>query len=309
MGSRATRVRDSLPIPRPAGRPSFAAVTTTFDPETYKRTTRQQWQDTAQAWHRWGPFIEGWLGPATERMLDAARIGAGGRVLDVAAGAGGQSLAAARRVGPTGHVLATDISPAILEFAAAAAAAAGLANITTRELDGEHLTVEEGGFDAVISRVGLIYFPDQQAALAGIRRALRPGGRISAVVYSTADRNGFFAVPVGIIRRRAQLPPPAAGQPGPFSLGAPGVAHEALAQAGFRDITVDVVPSPVRMASAAECVRFERESFGALHQMLSGLPESDREAAWTEIGDALAQFQRPDGFVGPCEMLVISGTR
>ena len=69
------------------------------------------------------------------------------------------------------------------------------------------------------------------------------------------------------------------------------------------------MPSPLRMASAAECVAFERESFGALHQMLAGLPEPDREAAWAEIGQALAEFDGPDGFVGPCEMLVVSGTR
>ena len=284
-------------------------MTTTFDPRKYKMTTRAQWQDAAEAWHRWGPTIEDWLGPATERMLDAAGIATGSRVLDVAAGAGGQSLAAARRVGPTGHVLATDISPAILDYAAKAATDAGLDNVATRELDGEHLTVDEGGFDAVISRVGLIYFPDQQAALAGMRQALRAGGRLSAVVYSTADANAFFAIPVSIIRRRAQLPPPAPGQPGPFSLGAPGTAEAALAQAGFTDITVEAIPSPVRMASAAECVRFERESFGALHQMLSGLPETDREAAWTEIGQELARFEGPDGFTGPCEMLVVSATR
>jgi hypothetical protein len=161
----------------------------------------------------------------------------------------------------------------------------------------------------VISRVGLIYFPDQQAALTGMKRALRPGGRLSAVVYSTADRNGFFAVPVGIIRRRAQLPPPAPGQPGPFSLGGTGVAEEALAKAGFRDITVETVPSPLRLPTAAECLRFERESFGALHTMLSGLPEAEREEAWAEIGTALAAFEGPDGFTGPCEMLVVAGTR
>ena len=282
---------------------------TTFDQQQYKATTRAQWQDAAEAWHRWGPTIEDWLGPATERMLDAAAVGPGGRVLDVAAGAGGQSLAAARRVGPSGHVLATDIAPAILAYAAKAAAEAGLANVRTRELDGEHLDVDAGGFDAVISRVGLIYFPDQQAALAGMRAALRPGGRLSAVVYSTADRNGFFAVPVGIVRRRAQLPPPAPGQPGPFSLGGPGVAERVLVEAGFRDVAVETVPSPLRMACAADCLAFERESFGALHQMLSGLPEPEREAAWAEIGQALAEFEGPSGFVGPCEMLVVSGTR
>src|SRR5690242_3642789 len=78
-----------------------------FDPQLYKTTTRTQWQDAAAAWHRWGPTIEDWLAAATDRMLDAAGVTTGSRVLDVAAGAGGQTLAAARRAGPTGHVLAT----------------------------------------------------------------------------------------------------------------------------------------------------------------------------------------------------------
>jgi SAM-dependent methyltransferase len=280
-----------------------------FDAQLYKRTTRSQWEDAAEAWHRWGPTIEAWLGEATERMLDAAGITAGSAVLDVAAGAGGQSIAAARRVGATGRVLATDISPSILEYAAKAATDAGLANITVQEMDGEGLSVDAESFDAVISRVGLIYFPDQQGALAGIRAALRPGGRLAAVVYSTADANAFFSVPVGIIRRRAELPPPAPGQPGPFSLGGPGVAEAALTQAGFRDVTVEAVPSPLRLPTAADCVRFERESFGALHQMLSGLSEADREAAWAEIERELGRFEGSDGFTGPCEMLVVSGSR
>jgi SAM-dependent methyltransferase len=284
-------------------------MTTTFDPQVYKSTTRQQWQDAAEAWHGWGPTIEAWLGQATTRMLDAAKITTGSRVLDVAAGAGGQSIAAARRAGPTGHVLATDIAPAILHYAMAAASAAGVHNIAVQEADGECLQVPDEGFDAVISRVGLIYFPDQQAALACMRNALRPGGRVSAVVYSTADRNGFFSVPIGIIRRRAALPPPMPGQPGPFSLGSPEVAQEALARAGFRDVTIETIPSPVRLASAAECARFERESFGALHQMLSGLPAAEREEAWAEIASALFEFDGSRGFTGPCEMLVISGSR
>ena len=284
-------------------------MTSTFDPIQYKTTTRAQWEEAAEAWHRWGSTIEAWLGNATARMLDAARVGDGNRVLDVAAGAGGQSLVAARRVGPSGHVLATDISPTILEYAAKTATDAGLTNVSTRELDGEQLAVDAGTFDAVISRVGLIYFPNQQAALAEMRTALRPDGRISAVVYSTADRNGFFSIPIGIIRRRAQLPPPQAGQPGPFSLGGPGVAERVLTVAGFRDVEVEVVSSPVRMASAADCVRFERESFGALQQMLGGLAPAEREAAWAEIEDALRQFEGPDGFTGPCEMLVVSATR
>ena len=281
-----------------------------FDPIQYKTTTRQQWEDAAEAWARWGPTLEQWLGQATDRMLDAAGTGPGGHVLDVAAGAGGQTLAAARRVGPEGGVLATDVSPTILSYAAKAAAEAGVTNVETREADGEALDdLREGSFDAVISRLGLIYFPDQHKALTAMRRVLRDGGRVAAVVYSTPDRNGFFSIPVSIIRERAQLPPPQPGQPGPFSLGAPGILEAALTDAGFRDVTVDTVPAPLRLPSAAECVRFERESFGALHQMLASLPEAERDGVWADIEDALRRFDTADGFVGPCELLVAAGTK
>jgi len=280
-----------------------------FDAAAYKATTRAQWENAADAWHRWGPTLEAWLGAATEAMLDLAGIGEGARVLDVAAGAGGQTLAAARRVGPGGAVLATDISPAILRFAESEAARAGLSNVAVRDMDGERLDVDPGFYDAAISRVGLIYFPDQLAALTGILRALRPGGTFATVTYSTPDNNRFFSIPVAVIRRRAQLPPPAAGQPGPFSLGAPGVLGAALADAGFIDIDVRTVAAPLRLSSAAECVRFERESFGALHQMLSGLDDDGRDAAWAEITEQLRQFENADGFAGPCELLVGAGRR
>src|SRR5215469_6815851 len=109
-----------------------STMATTFDPINYKKTTRDQWQAAAEAWNRWGPFIDQWLGAATEIMLDLADVHEGLRVLDVAAGAGGQTLAAARRVGPSGSVLATDISSNILAFTAANARAAGLAQVDTR---------------------------------------------------------------------------------------------------------------------------------------------------------------------------------
>jgi SAM-dependent methyltransferase len=280
-----------------------------FDPIKYKETTREQWQTAARAWNDWTPLLRAWLGPATEIMFDMARIGPGHRVLDVAAGAGDQSLQAAERVGPSGHVLATDISGNILAFAAENARAAGHRNIETKVLDGEDLDVAEGMFDAVISRVGLIYFPDQQKALAGMKRALKPGGRVAAIVYSTAENNKFFSIPVSIIRRRANLPPPVAGQPGPFSLGGPGVLDEAFRKAGFHDVESRIVAAPVRTKSAADCVRFEKESFGALHQMLAGLDEAGREAAWQEIEQELGRFQTLSGFEGPCEMIVAVGVK
>lgn len=280
-----------------------------FDPIKYKETTREQWQTAAQAWNDWSPLLRTWLGPATDIMLDMVKVGPGDRVLDVAAGAGDQTLQTAERVGPSGYVLATDISANILDFAAQNARRAGHSNIETRVLDGENLDVAESTFDAVISRVGLIYFPDQQKALAGMKRALKPGGRVAAIVYGTADKNTFFSIPVSVIRRRANLPAPLPGQPGPFSLGGAGVLEEALRKAGFRDVQSQAVPAPVRTKTAAECVRFEKESFGALHQMLAGLDDSGREAAWQEIEEQLRSFETPHGFEGPCEMIVGVGVK
>ena len=275
---------------------------TAFDADAYKRTTRDQWQDAADAWHRWDPVFDRWLGAATELMLDLAGVTAGTRVLDIAAGSGGQSIAAARR---GADVLATDISSNILAEAEAAARAAGVA-IATRVADGESLGVEPEAFDAAISRLGLMYMPDKQGALAQARGALRAGGRYAALVFAEPERNRFFSVPIGIVRRRAELPPPAPGLPGPFS--SVNLADQ-LEAAGFRDVAVHRVESPLQMSSAAECAQMERESFGALHQMLSGLPEEEREDAWREIAEALLEFDGPDGFSGPCELLVGVGTK
>ncbi len=280
-----------------------------FDADTYKTATRQQWQDAAEAWNAWGGFLAEWLGPATEAMLDMAAIGPGCRVLDVAAGAGQQTLIAARRVGASGHVLATDIAPDILDYALENARVEGLVNVETLEADGENLEVPPHSFDAAISRVGLIYFPDQQRALANIMQALKPGGRFAAIVYSTPENNGFFSRPVSIIRERAELPPPVPGQPGPFSLGAPGNLTNALKQAGFRDVEERVINAPVILPTAADCLRFEQESFGALHQMLGGLGPDEQASVWREIGAALADFETADGFEGPCELVVAAGTK
>tara|TARA_R110002096_G_scaffold367840_1_gene561088 strand:+ start:19837 stop:20703 length:867 start_codon:yes stop_codon:yes gene_type:complete len=281
-----------------------------FDPVQYKKTTRQQWETAAEAWDRWGPLLSEWLGPVTEKMLDMVGVGDGSRVLDVAAGAGEQTIVAARRVGETGHVLATDISPSILEYAAAMAQNANLNNVSVRELDGESLTdLKANHYDAVISRVGLIYFPDQQKALKGMKHVLKENGKVGAIVYSTADKNEFFSGPVSIIRRRAKLPPPLPGQPGPFSLGGEGVLEKAFTDAGFRDVKTEVIQAPVQLKTAAECLQFEKESFGALHQMLTGLTAQEQLEAWNEVGEKLSEFEHGGRFVGPCEFVLAVGTK
>lgn len=280
-----------------------------FDPARYKTTTHDQWQTAAEAWYRWSSTLNEWLGKATEKMLEMAEVASGHRVLDVAAGAGEQSITTAKKVGASGYVLATDISSNILEYAKQMVQQAGLNNIDTKVMDGENLTLEDESFDAVISRVGLIYFPDQQRALKEMLRVLKPGGKVAAIVYSTPDKNKFFSVPVSIIRNRAKLPPPLPGQPGPFSLGAEGVIEQAFRQAGFINVQSELVDSPLQLTSASECVRFEKESFGALHQMMSSLSDNEKEAVWEEIEGELKKFESETGFTGPCEMVVAVGQK
>ena len=281
-----------------------------FDAVKYKQTTLDQWNSAAEAWHRWSPLLSRWLGPATETMLDMSQLEKGHRVLYVAAGAGEQTLTIAKRVGVSGHVLATDISPNILEYTRTSANLAGLQNIHTQVIDGENLTILDAApFDAVISRVGLIYFPDQQKALTGMKYHLRSDGNVAAMVYSSAEKNPFFSIPVSIIRRRANLPAPLVGQPGPFSLGTKDKLQQVFSNAGFRNVEVEAIDAPVRVSSAAECLQFEQESFGALHQMLCGLSDREKDDAWIEIEQALEQFEVNGQFEGPCEMLVAIGTK
>ena len=281
-----------------------------FDAQQYKATTRQQWDSAAEAWHRWSPLLSRWLGPATETMLDMCGIGEGSRVLDVAAGAGEQAVGAARRVGNTGQVLATDISPRILEYAAQSARLAGYENVDTLVLDGEDLhRLECEPFDAVISRVGLIYFPDQAKAMAGMKQQLKIGGGVAAMVYASAEQNPFFSIPVSIIRRRARLAAPLPGQPGPFSLGSEEALERLFSQAGLRNIEVVSIDAPVRLGSASECLQFEKESFGALHQLMSSLSDAEQDETWEEVEQALGQFENDGQFSGPCEMLVAVGTK
>jgi SAM-dependent methyltransferase len=280
-----------------------------FDAAKYKSAQREQWNKDGAAWRRWNPTLDRWYGEVTRQMLDLAQIQPGQRILDIAAGAGEPAVSAAERVGPGGYVLATDISEGIVELALQVARERGLRQIETRVMDGEKLDLPDASFDAVLCRLGLMYMPHPATALSEWRRALRPGGRVAVVVFSTPDRNSWGAVPASIIRRRAQLPPPVPGQPGPFSLGGPGLLEGVFRQAGFANPEVRAVPVPLRMASAAEYVRVAREAFGAFNAMMAHLPPEERESVWNEVESSMRSFESPGGFEVPGECLVGAATK
>lgn len=278
--------------------------------EQMKQAARVQWDDSAQGWNDYTQQIRDWLGPITEAMLDAAQVRAGAHVLDVAAGAGDQTLAAAARVGAGGRVVATDISPGILAFVGANAARAGFANVETKVADGEQIDVGEGVFDAVICRLGLMFFPDPVKGLDVMRRALKPGGRAAVIVFSTPERNACMVASMQTAFKHAGKPAPDPYRTGGiFSLGKPGLIKEVFEAAGFREVKTQTFSAPFRMPSAEDYLGFLRAAAGAVRQIVAGLDPVAQTAVWAEMGERMHAFDTVTGWEGPNELILASGVR
>ena len=266
-------------------------------------------REAADGWRRGAVTRAQSVGLATEAMLDMANIGLGSRVLDVAAGTGEQTLLAARRVGPMGSVLATDIAAEMLKIAAEAAHQAGLSNVTTQVMDAQQLDVEPASFDAAISRLGLMFMPDLPAALAGIRRALKPGGKLAAIVMSSAEKSRYVALPLEIACRHGRRSASAIDRIGLFSLGRPGVFEAALTKAGFSNVTVQAVPTRRWYPSRADALQDRKNSCPEVGELMADLSDAERENALSEIEQALGQFEGPNGVEVSGEVLVGAGTK
>ncbi len=278
------------------------------DPAALKNATRDQWDRCAAGWNAKSSVIRTWLHASTEAMLRAAEIAPGSRVLDVAAGAGDQTLDIASRVGPDGHVLATDLSPAILAFAAENARRNGFRNVETRVADGESLDVPAASFDAAICRLGLMFFPDPLKGLREMHRALKPGGRACTLVFSSAEHNPCVAILMSTALRHAGLPARDPNQPGgPLSLGKPGRIDELFESAGFSAVSTIRIAAPFRLPSVLDYLDFVRSSASPVVDFISRLDAFAQDAAWADIETQLRAFDCSEGWQGPNELLLTTG--
>jgi ubiquinone/menaquinone biosynthesis C-methylase UbiE len=265
-------------------------------------------REAAAEWRREAAVRAQALGPATEMMLDLAKVDAGSRVLDVGAGTGDSTLVAAQRVGPNGRVLATDISASVLEIAAESARHAGLSNVDTLVVDTQRLDLETDAFDAAVSRNCLMLIPDYHQALTQIRRVLKPGGRFAALVFSTPDRCPHISIPHAIVFRVGRLTSPAPERFGEFRLSAPGMLEDAYRTAGFREVSVHTVPIRRRFPSLAEAMQHVRGPL-PLRELMVRLSDAEQAQAWAEIERAFGQFVGPNGFEATYEQLIGVGTK
>src|SRR5947199_182276 len=177
--------------------------------------------------------------PVSDRLVELARIGPGSRVLDVAAGYGEPALTAARKAGPEGHVVATDISAEMLAFGRQRAAAAGLGNVEFIQADASCLDFPNGSFDAAVSCWGIIFEPDAEGAAAHIRGFLKPGARMAISPWGEPDQVPFASIPRRTTMERPGVPPPPAGTPGPLSRPTPAAIAGLLEGGGFSMVAVE----------------------------------------------------------------------
>lgn len=281
-----------------------------IDAAAFTAAARTQWDRAAAGWDRHGPQIRAWLAAATEAMLNMAAVAPGMAVLDVAAGAGDQSLDIAARVGESGRVLALDLSPQLVERIQANARRAGAAHIEARQADAQTMALDAGRFDAAVSRLGLMLMPRPLEALRRMHDALRPGARVCTMVFGPPERNPCVRTLMQVACRHAGVAPRDPFQPGALlSLGRPGLLDRLFDEAGFTEVATTAIDAPFRMPSAQDYLGFVRESASPVQQILASLPPAAAGAAWAEMAQALRQFDTAGGWSGPNELLLTVGRR
>ncbi len=233
-------------------------------------------------------------------LLRAADVTTGMRVLDIATGTGLSAAAALAAVGPTGHVAAADVSPAMAERARERLGNAPNASVSVE--DGQALSFADSSFDVVLCNLGLMFFPDPVRGLSEFRRVLRPGGRVAVSVNTVVKRSYNHQINEIIARHTPSL---AAAVARTFALGeasrlrslfdqaGASRLRSLFDQAGLADFETDTVKHTFVLPSFdAYYGPFERGG-ASTGQALAGLPEEVRRAVREEVRRDLADSGGP----------------
>jgi ubiquinone/menaquinone biosynthesis C-methylase UbiE len=263
------------------------------------------WDRAAPGWHRHQDNLDAGEAAVTDRLLVLAGIGPGQRVLDLACGVGDPAFALAQQVGSSGAVLGLDLSAAMVEAAQARALEQGFSHAQFRQIASEaELGVPDEAFDAATCRFGLMFFPDPVRALAAVRQALKPGGRIAVSTWGPPERVPYFTLAGEIVRRHAQIPTP------PHRLTTSQEVAQVLQDAGFTAIETESVEAVALAAdSAPEFWDTVVEVAGPLGTVLGALPEATRLAIRDDAVRTLSELFP----IGPVrlggEAVVAAGTK
>jgi SAM-dependent methyltransferase len=281
----------------------------TVNPVEFRDGQRQQWNSAAVGWRKWNELIDRSSRVISDRLVELAGVGPGSRVLDVAAGYGEPSLSAAKAAAPDGSVVATDISPEMIAFGRERAAAAGIENIEFVESDAAGLDFPQGSFDAALSRWGIIFEPDGEAAAARIRGFLKPGSRMAISSWGPPDRVPFLAIPMRTAMQRLEVPPPPPGTPGPLSRPTPEAIGGLLSDGGFSDVEVEEAEVSFEWESPEEFTTFIKEIAPPISAMIDPHPPEVQDETWAAITEAMRQVASDDGAVRLTNLVLMAAGR
>lgn len=260
-----------------------------IDPDDFREVQHRNWDSAAVGWNEWSEFNDRADAHISQRLVELAGVEAGSRVLDVAAGYGEPALTAAGKAGPEGCVVATDISAEMLAFGRERAAAAGLDNLEFIESDASSLDFPPASFDAAVSRWGIIFEPDAEAAAGRIRRFLEPGGRIAIASWGEPDQVPFLSIPMRTTLERLDVPPPPAGTPGPLSRPTPAAIGGLLEGGGFSKVAVEQAEVTFEFDSPEHFTAYVRAIAAPVRAMIERHAGEAQEEAWEAIAQAAAE--------------------
>jgi SAM-dependent methyltransferase len=274
------------------------------DAAEFRDEQRDQWNGVAVGWNEWSSYTDDQAGHICERLVEMADINEGDRVLDVAAGYGEPSLTAARRTGPDGSVIATDISAEMLDFGRQRAAALGVENIEFMQSDANSLDFPAESFDAAVSRWGIIFDPDGEGAAAKVRGFLKPGSRFAIASWGPPERVPFLEIAMKTAMERLDLPPAPPDTPGPLSRPTEEAIGGLLEGGGFSNIEVEELEVRFAFDSADEYTQFVKAIAAPVVAMISPHPEEVQRDTWVAITEAAQQAADGEGRVSLSNMVL-----
>jgi SAM-dependent methyltransferase len=277
----------------------------------FREKLTQEWTDadTVAAWRKWQPQLSAFTRGATDAVLEAAQLRPGVRVLDLASGVGDPAIPIAEAIGAAGHVTGTDVGPGMIAFAAELAKARNLRNIEFRVADVEALPFPDNSFDVVSSRFGVMFFVDQAKAFRECLRVLKPGGRVSFVVWGTREQP-FLGATIGILLKYVEAPQPDPDAPHAFMFGERGLLSSKLKAAGFADAREEVrIVVGHWEGTTQEYWRQFTEVAAPFRPLIAKLTPPMRAKVESEICLGLRGFADASGFSMPLEIVIGTGVK
>jgi SAM-dependent methyltransferase len=243
----------------------------------------------------------------TKELLDLAAPQPGERVLDIGCGPGTTVLELAKHVGPGGHVLGADVSEPSVARARERIAAAGLRHAEVIVADASVHPFPPDSFELTFSRFGIMFFSDPVAAFANVRRAMKPGGRLTLAV-PPGKREAVAERPTRAVRHLLPpIPTPGPEEPGPFSWADPARVHRILEGAGFREVSLTPLDPVIQLAGPAgeaEAADFVM-AMGPLMRVLPSLSAAQRENVRATLEVYFKGHATPQGVVLPAANWVV----